>query len=745
MRWPLLLALVPFAASAQVSNPKPGLTVVRIASAMLAVVDLCAPGVSVRATTYAERKRTPRSWAQLPQVAADLAVNVDFFDFPDATKVIGRARGDGQDWPADKQLFEVRSYWQFGPGLAAFQPNAAVVPSPAATEVLGGHIVIIENGQSLGPGFGGDPTITNAHRRTALGASADRRTLFVFVSDAALTGTQLVAQMRALASQANAPAIDVATNVDGGKSSQAYLTGVGALFETGRLVANHLGVRATGSGPAPNCPAPTCTNQCERDAEDRVGLAGARVGQGYVSTTATGATAAFGNARFHGSLLGRPLNQPITGIAVTPSGLGYWLVAKDGGVFAFGDAPFKGSAVGVSTAPVVGIAPTPDGQGYWLVASDGGVFAFGSAPFKGSAGGGPLNAPVVGIASAPDGQGYWLVASDGGVFAYGSAPFKGSAGGGPLNAPVVGIAATPDGQGYWLAAKDGGVFAFGSAGFHGSLGSTTLAKPVVGIAAAADGLGYWMLGADGGVFAFGSARFLGTARPDQGCSGATPLACVAGFSTCAVWSPKPTCAAGDVCRNGACEAACSDDCAAGQSRCDGAAGQVCANVDADPCLDWAPAVACVVGKACAPASGTCASPTCTDACVPGAARCTSAGVETCRPAASGCTAWSAPERCTPGLECENGRCSAAVVVPGLDAGADPEGEAGAPSDGGAAGGGLEAMDAGTVAPAAGGGSGGAEGPRPCGCGSAGSLLMLTALVTVTRRPRRWNGSLLRSE
>ena len=32
------------------------------------------------------------------------------------------------------------------------------------------------------------------------------------------------------------------------------------------------------------------------------------------------------------------LNQPVVGMAPTPSGEGYWLVAADGGVFSFGDA-----------------------------------------------------------------------------------------------------------------------------------------------------------------------------------------------------------------------------------------------------------------------------------------------------------------------------------------------------------------------------------------------------------------------
>ncbi|MCA9516767.1 MAG: phosphodiester glycosidase family protein, partial [Myxococcales bacterium] len=248
----LVTVLAAQAVNATVTHPHPGVTLARTSSAALVVVDLCAAGVSVRATAYGERKATPSTWANKAGVGVDVAINADFFDFPGATLVINRARGAGQDWQADKQFFEVRSYWEFGPGLARWQPNAAVAPAaaPAVTEVVGGHIPIIQGGQSLGPGFNGDPTITTAHRRTGIGMSADRRTLFLYVSDANQTGATMVATMQNLAGAAGAPPIDVATNEDGGGSSQMYVRGVGALFETGRLVANHLGIHATGSGDA---------------------------------------------------------------------------------------------------------------------------------------------------------------------------------------------------------------------------------------------------------------------------------------------------------------------------------------------------------------------------------------------------------------------------------------------------------------------------------------------------------------
>jgi hypothetical protein len=83
-------------------------------------------------------------------------------------------------------------------------------------------------------------------------------------------------------------------------------------------------------------------------------------------------------ARFYGSMGGHPLNEPIVGMAATPTGAGYWEVASDGGLFSFGAARFYGSMGGHPlNEPIVGMAATPTGAGYWEVASDGGLFSFG--------------------------------------------------------------------------------------------------------------------------------------------------------------------------------------------------------------------------------------------------------------------------------------------------------------------------------------------------------------------------------
>ncbi|MBX7099485.1 MAG: phosphodiester glycosidase family protein [Myxococcaceae bacterium] len=236
-----------------VETPHPGLTLVRQPGSAMVIGNLCSPGVQVRATKYGERKGTPQEWAQA--VGAKAAINADFFDFPGWTLVNGRARGAGEDWPADKQYFESRSYWQFGLFNADLQQNAAVPPagSPWTTDIVGGHNILIRDGQSLGPTFDGDAVITTAHRRTAIGLSKDRRTVFLFATDHVIDGNGMVNELRALAAEAGAPAIDIATNMDGGGSSQLYVEGFGQVITSGRQVNNHLGLFASGSGLAPNC------------------------------------------------------------------------------------------------------------------------------------------------------------------------------------------------------------------------------------------------------------------------------------------------------------------------------------------------------------------------------------------------------------------------------------------------------------------------------------------------------------
>lgn len=93
-------------------------------------------------------------------------------------------------------------------------------------------------------------------------------------------------------------------------------------------------------------------------------------GTGLLEVASGGGVGVFGDARYFGSMAGKPLYNPIVGIASTPfvSGLGasptrlgYLEVVADGGILTFGDASSSSAtpggqalAAGVVGAPGVG-------------------------------------------------------------------------------------------------------------------------------------------------------------------------------------------------------------------------------------------------------------------------------------------------------------------------------------------------------------------------------------------------------
>jgi hypothetical protein len=251
-----------------------------------------------------------------------------------------------------------------------------------------------------------------------------------------------------------------------------------------------------------------CPSRALSAAAGGLGAVGA-AGPGYALLGEDGGIFTFGAAGFFGSTGGLRLNQPVVGMAWTPTGKGYWIVARDGGIFTFGDAQFFGSTGSMHlNAPILGMESSPSGKGYWLVASDGGIFTFGDARFHGSTGDKKLNAPVVGLGTSSTGDGYWLVARDGGIFTFGDARFHGSTGDRKLNEPVFDLASTATDGGYWLVARDGGIFTFGDAVFHGSAAGT-IPSPVIGLASMPSDGGYWIANRAGAVANFGDAPNLG--------------------------------------------------------------------------------------------------------------------------------------------------------------------------------------------------------------------------------------------
>ncbi|HUI49096.1 MAG TPA: hypothetical protein VL119_10390 [Acidimicrobiia bacterium] len=90
------------------------------------------------------------------------------------------------------------------------------------------------------------------------------------------------------------------------------------------------------------------------------------------------------------------------------------------------------------------------------------------------------------------------------------------------------------------------------------------------------------------------------------CSGEATITCELGSNGCYDWSQPVACpSTAPFCSNGACAAACSNDCSQiGATDCDGAAVRTCQASQTDTCLHWSVPVACD-----APPDPTCISST----------------------------------------------------------------------------------------------------------------------------------------
>jgi MYXO-CTERM domain-containing protein len=254
------LALAPVTAHAQDtwSDPHPGMRRLHRTTTNqnvnVLVVDLCAAGISVRATKSTERQRTVSSFAAL--VGAEAAINGDFFSFENYS-TNGPSMGGGAAWGGTDHNYVAPV--QFGANRVALPGHESTAGvEPWAREVVSGHPTLLVAGNPRDNN--GDTLCTARHPRTALGLSADKQKLFLAVVDGratnriGMTCDELGALLKGLG------AAD-AVNLDGGGSSAMWVAGPGVVnFPSDgsqRVVANHLAIQAAGSGGAPNCPNPT--------------------------------------------------------------------------------------------------------------------------------------------------------------------------------------------------------------------------------------------------------------------------------------------------------------------------------------------------------------------------------------------------------------------------------------------------------------------------------------------------------
>lgn len=215
-------------------------------------IDLCHDGITPRATKSGERQRTVSSFADVADV--DVAINGDFFSYEDYS-TSGLAVGGGAPWTDTADTGD-SGFVAFGRGRAeVWAPNEALAdPASWMREVVSGKRPLVKNG-GVYPANEGD-LCTSRHPRTAAGLSADGRTLILAVVDGrstasvGMTCTELGALMKELGTHD-------ASNLDGGGSSTMWIAGDGVVNDPSdgaqRVVGNHLGLIASGTGEPGSC------------------------------------------------------------------------------------------------------------------------------------------------------------------------------------------------------------------------------------------------------------------------------------------------------------------------------------------------------------------------------------------------------------------------------------------------------------------------------------------------------------
>ena len=241
------------------TTPYPGVRRLRRATSNQVInllqVDLCAPGVSVRVTGASERARTVPSYGML--VGAQAAVNGGFYNTRDLSQTDGFVVHNGVAWGGTDHRYT---------GPVAFGAERVELiahevlqgPEGWMREAVSGHPTLVHDGQRRDNS--GDTSLCPRNPRTAVGLSADRRTLYLAVVDGRSPPSRVGMTCNELAQMMQGFGARWALNLDGGGSSTMWLANAGVVNRpsdgTPRTVSNHLAVYARGTGASPHCPAP---------------------------------------------------------------------------------------------------------------------------------------------------------------------------------------------------------------------------------------------------------------------------------------------------------------------------------------------------------------------------------------------------------------------------------------------------------------------------------------------------------
>ena len=217
------------------------------------LVDLCAPGIRVRASSDEERAQVTSAFAA--EVGAAIAVNGDFFNWGAGYDTSGIAVGDGEPWP-ENTPDDRWALAAFGLERAElFSPLTVLEAEPWMSETIGGVPELLVGGVTIDD-YPGWSFCAVRHPRTALGLSEDRRTLILVTVDGRSSESEGMTCPELAALMAELGAHD-AINLDGGGSTAMVMGGAVVNQPSDgseRVVGNHLGVVVDGSTGVDACP-----------------------------------------------------------------------------------------------------------------------------------------------------------------------------------------------------------------------------------------------------------------------------------------------------------------------------------------------------------------------------------------------------------------------------------------------------------------------------------------------------------
>ncbi len=209
-------------------------------------IDLAIPGVRFEATTSAQRKRTPSSYAKL--IGAQASVNGDFFSYA-TYGTDGLAAGAGAAWSdtKDSASYGTLAFDKAGSRIELSKPSVMTAFDKTWMEgVVSGHPWVLTAGV-VGTFTSSSSLCYYRNPRTIVGLSKDHTKVYIAVVDGrssasvGMTCTEEGTLMKGLG------AYD-AMNLDGGGSSAMYVQGAGVVNTPSdgveRVVGNHLALFA---------------------------------------------------------------------------------------------------------------------------------------------------------------------------------------------------------------------------------------------------------------------------------------------------------------------------------------------------------------------------------------------------------------------------------------------------------------------------------------------------------------------